>query len=108
MNTNNSAKRDESRAALRRLVAPLFFVLAIFLLVVLCYDAGYSGLPPTEKRYAQAKAGIANLKLDEKAMRAINNMSDIENETGTAYMEQAYLQGICDGIRFVKFFQQNG
>ncbi len=66
MNTNNSAKRDESRAALRRLVAPLFFVLAIFLLVVLCYDAGYSGLPPTEKRYAQAKAGIANLKLDEK------------------------------------------
>ncbi len=66
MNTNNSAKRDESRAALRRLVAPLFYVLAIFLLVVLCYDAGYSGLPPTEKRYAQAKAGIANLKLDEK------------------------------------------
>ncbi len=34
--------------------------------MVLCYDAGYSGLPPTEKRYAQAKAGIANLKLDEK------------------------------------------
>lgn len=66
MNKDNSAKRDDTRAALRRLVAPLFFVLAIFLLVVLCYDAGYSGLPPTEKRYAQAKAGIANLKLDEK------------------------------------------
>lgn len=54
-----------------------------------------------------ASREIDNLKLDEKAMRAINNMSDIENETGTAYMEQAYLQGICDGIRFVKFFQQN-
>lgn len=55
----------------------------------------------------KASREIDNLKLEEKAMRAINNMSDIENETGTAYMEQAYLQGICDGIRFVKFFQQN-
>lgn len=55
----------------------------------------------------KASREIDNLKLDEKAMKAINNMSDIENETGTAYMEQAYLQGICDGIRFVKFFQQN-
>lgn len=56
----------------------------------------------------KASMEIDNLKLDEEAMKAINNMSDIENETGTAYMEQAYLQGICDGIRFVKFFQQNG
>lgn len=55
----------------------------------------------------KASREIEKLKLDEKAMKAINNMSDIENETGTAYMEQAYLQGICDGIRFVKFFQQN-
>lgn len=62
----NSAKRDESGTALRRLAAPLLFVLAIIVLVVFCYDAGYSGLPPTEKRYAQAKAGIASLKLDEK------------------------------------------
>lgn len=45
--------------------------------------------------------------LNEKTMKAINNMSDIENDTGTAYMEQAYIQGICDGIRLVKFFQQN-
>lgn len=55
----------------------------------------------------KASREIEKLKLDEEAMKAINNMSDIENETGTAYMEQAYLQGICDGIRFVKFFQQN-
>lgn len=55
----------------------------------------------------KASREIEKLKLDEEAIKAINNMSDIENETGTAYMEQAYLQGICDGIRFVKFFQQN-
>lgn len=61
-----------------------------------------------QEKMNAASREIDNLKLDEKAMRAINNMSDIENETGTAYMEQAYLQGICDGIRFVKFFQQNG
>lgn len=55
----------------------------------------------------KASREIEKLKLDEEVMKAINNMSDVENETGTAYMEQAYLQGICDGIRFVKFFQQN-
>lgn len=41
-------------------------MLAICLLVICCYDSGYSGLPPTEKRYAAAKAGIMNLKRDEK------------------------------------------
>lgn len=55
----------------------------------------------------EASRKIEMLNLNEKTMKAINNMSDIENDTGTAYMEQAYIQGICDGIRLVKFFQQN-
>lgn len=46
--------------------APLGFILALALLVVCCYDWGYTGLPPTEKRYVAAKAGIASLKEDGK------------------------------------------
>ncbi len=61
-----------------------------------------------QEKMNEASREIGKLKLDEDVMIAIHNMSDIENETGTDYMEQAYIQGICDGIRFVKFFQQNG
>jgi len=60
-----------------------------------------------QEKMNEASRGIEMLNLNEKTMKAINNMSDIENDTGTAYMEQAYIQGICDGIRLVKFFQQN-
>ena len=60
-----------------------------------------------QEKMNEASREIDKLNLDEEVMRAINNMSDIENETDTAYMEKAYIQGICDGIRFVKFFQQN-
>lgn len=60
-----------------------------------------------QKKMNDASREIEMLKLNEETMKAINNLSDIENDTGTAYMEQAYIQGICDGIRFVKFFQQN-
>lgn len=56
--TNKSAKK--------RLLPPLVFVLAFSFLGLFCYESGYSGLPPTEKRYTQAKAGIESLKLDEK------------------------------------------
>ena len=60
-----------------------------------------------QEKMNEASREIEMLNLNEKTMKAINNLSDIENDTGTAYMEQAYIQGICDGIRFVKFFQQN-
>lgn len=60
-----------------------------------------------QEKMNEASREIEMLNLNEEAMKAINHMSDIENDTGTAYMEQAYLQGICDGIRFVKFFQQD-
>lgn len=66
MNVSNNAQHAQEKALSRRLAPPLAFVLAICLLVICCYDSGYSGLPPTEKRYAAAKAGIINLKRDEK------------------------------------------
>ena len=65
-NTSRSAQHSQEKALSRRLAPPLAFVFAICLLVICCYDSGYSGLPPTEKRYAAAKAGIINLKRDEK------------------------------------------
>ena len=58
--------KQTDKALVRRLAPPLAFLLALCLLVICCYDAGYSALPPTEKRYAAAKADIANLKLDDK------------------------------------------
>ena len=58
--------KQADKALVRRLAPPLAFLLALCLLVICCYDAGYSALPPTEKRYAAAKADIANLKLDDK------------------------------------------
>ncbi|HIX39682.1 MAG TPA: N-acetylmuramoyl-L-alanine amidase [Candidatus Desulfovibrio intestinigallinarum] len=64
--TTSSEKTGNGSGVLRRLAPPLAFMLALFALVVLCYDAGYSALPPTEKRYADAKAGVERLKLDEK------------------------------------------
>ena len=59
-------RKQTDKALVRRLAPPLAFLLALCLLVICCYDAGYSALPPTEKRYAAAKADIASLKLDDK------------------------------------------
>ncbi|MBQ4568178.1 MAG: N-acetylmuramoyl-L-alanine amidase [Desulfovibrio sp.] len=51
---------------LRRLAPPLAFVAALCVLVICCYDSGYTSLPPTEKRYSAAKADIASLKANTK------------------------------------------
>lgn len=50
---------------------------------------------------------LGKLELGKDVMDAIQDFGDVENAAATDYMEQAYLQGICDGIRFVKFFQEN-
>lgn len=50
---------------------------------------------------------LGKLELGKDVMDAIQDFGDVENAAATDYMEQAYIQGICDGIRFVKFFQQN-
>ena len=62
----NKQQKQTEKAVLKRLAPPLAFLLALCLLIICCYDAGYSALPPTEKRYAAAKADITSLKLDAK------------------------------------------
>ncbi len=54
------------RTILHRIAPPLAFAFALCILVVCCYDSGFTGLPPTEKRYVAAKAGIANLLRNDK------------------------------------------
>jgi|InofroStandDraft_1065614.scaffolds.fasta_scaffold07364_16 hypothetical protein len=56
-----------------------------------------------QKEYQQ----LGKLDLGKDVMNAIQDFGDVENAAATDYMEQAYIQGICDGIRFVKFFQQD-
>lgn len=60
-----------------------------------------------QEKMEQEHEKIEKLNLDKEAMNAINDLEDAENETSTDYMEQAYIQGITDGIRFMNFFQQN-
>lgn len=59
-------KGKSRSAAYWRAAPPLAFIVAICLLLVFCYEFGYSSLPPTEKRYVAAKAGIASLRQDVK------------------------------------------
>ncbi|MBD5553651.1 MAG: N-acetylmuramoyl-L-alanine amidase [Desulfovibrio sp.] len=59
-------KEYRKGAFLRRAAPPLAFILAISLLVVFCYDAGHTSLPPTEKRYVAAKGRITAVRQDEK------------------------------------------
>lgn len=54
------------KSVTRRVIPPLAFIFALCLLVICCYESGYTGLPPTEKRYIAAKAGIASLKQNDK------------------------------------------
>lgn len=56
-----------------------------------------------QKEYQQ----LGKLDLGKDVMNAIQDFGDVENAAATDYMEQAYIQGLCDGIRFVKFFQQD-
>lgn len=56
----------QPRHGFKRLAPPLFFLLALCLLVVFFYDTGYTSLPPTAKRYDTAKAGIESLRMDVK------------------------------------------
>lgn len=84
-----SEKVGTGTSALRRLAPPLAFMLALFALVVLCYDAGYSALPPTEKRYADAKAGVERLKLDEKRSMQREPWEKLAQEFGDIYRSDA-------------------
>lgn len=87
--TKPSEKTGHGTGALRRLAPPLAFMLALFALVVLCYDAGYSALPPTEKRYADAKAGVERLKLDEKRSMQREPWENLAEEFRDIYRSDA-------------------
>ncbi|MBB5144748.1 N-acetylmuramoyl-L-alanine amidase [Desulfovibrio intestinalis] len=65
-NAHGSGAMTQPRHGLKRLAPPLFFLLALCLLVVFFYDTGYTSLPPTAKRYDTAKAGIESLRMDVK------------------------------------------
>lgn len=54
------------KGLLKRAAPLLAFLMAICLLVVFCYESGHTSLPPTEKRYVAAKAGVASLRQDSK------------------------------------------
>lgn len=66
MNAEPSSSITIEKKAFRRILPPLAFMLALCILVIFCYESGYTGLPPTEKRYVAAKAGIASLKQNNK------------------------------------------
>ncbi len=72
-------------AAWRRFVPPAGFVLALMLLVVFCYDASYSALPPTEKRYVKAKRDIDALKADAKRANLRQPWEDLIREFREIY-----------------------
>ncbi|MFT4302918.1 MAG: N-acetylmuramoyl-L-alanine amidase [Desulfovibrio sp.] len=65
-NAQGSESMAQPRHGFKRLAPPLFFLLALCLLVVFFYDTGYTSLPPTAKRYDTAKAGIESLRMDVK------------------------------------------
>ena len=85
MSASDTDQARREKALARRLAPPLAFVLAICLLVICCYDSGYSGLPPTEKRYAAAKAGIASLKRDDKNSRLREPWEKLAGEFRSIY-----------------------
>lgn len=64
--SNTQESNSSYRLALRRAAPPLAFLVAICFLVIFCYESGHTSLPPTEKRYVTAKAGIASLRQDSK------------------------------------------
>lgn len=66
MGKNHAPSKVMEKSAFRRIASPLAFMLALCVLVICCYESGYTGLPPTEKRYIAAKANIANLKQNDK------------------------------------------
>lgn len=61
-----SDKEKKNASLMARISPPLAFAFSLCLLVILCYDSGYTSLPPTEKRYVAAKARIESLKDDSK------------------------------------------
>ncbi|MDE5832666.1 MAG: N-acetylmuramoyl-L-alanine amidase [Desulfovibrio sp.] len=83
--SDNARSPRGDKSVLRRMAPPLAFICALSLLVVLCYESGYTGLPPTEKRYTAAKAGIENLKLDARKSAQRESWEKLAKEFQSIY-----------------------
>lgn len=61
-----------------------------------------------QEKIRQAYEKIGNLGLTAETMETINELGEIETAAAADYTEQAYLQGISDGIKFWIFVNQIG
>lgn len=73
------------RAILTRVLPPIAFIFALCILVICCYESGYSSLPPTEKRYSSAKAGMETLRQNEKKSMQRQPWEDLASEFKSIY-----------------------
>lgn len=81
----SSTQVSSDKTAFKRVIPPLAFIFALCLLVICCYNSGYTGLPPTEKRYVAAKAGIASLKQNDKKNMLREPWEDLAKEFRSIY-----------------------
>mgnify|MGYP004477159231 FL=1 len=84
-NDESSLAGKRTQALHTRLAPPLLFIVGLCLLVMCCYDPGYSALPPTEKRYAAAKESAERLRLDEKRAGLREPWETIAREVQSIY-----------------------
>lgn len=83
--SSNERTSRGAKSTFRRLAPPLAFVCGLCLLVVFCYESGYTGLPPTEKRYTAAKASIENLKTDSRKSAMRDSWEKLAKEFQSIY-----------------------
>ncbi|MCR4665724.1 MAG: N-acetylmuramoyl-L-alanine amidase [Desulfovibrio sp.] len=69
----------------RILLAPCCFILALCVLVITFQDLGYSALPPTNKRYIQAKDALATLAADKARARYRSSWEKLIQEFQAIY-----------------------
>lgn len=82
---SNTTRNQPAKTTLRRLAPPLAFIVALCALVICCYESGYTGLPPTEKRYTTAKANIDSLKQDAKKSAMRDSWENLAREFQSIY-----------------------
>ncbi len=85
MKKNPSSSDIMEKRTFRRILPPLAFMFALCALIICCYESGYTGLPPTEKRYLAAKANINSLKQDDKKNKLREPWENLASEFRSIY-----------------------
>lgn len=85
MAKNKHNDNTGTSATIRRVAAPLAFIAAICLVVFCCYESGHTGLPPTEKRYAAAKAEVSSLRQNNVKNKQREPWEKLANEFRSIY-----------------------